>query len=99
MPQFLEIDGPLCHLQVFLKNFLSPPAEITIKMDCDLAMTYTQYVRSVLHSVSLCGPQVHLEIRLLAYYDLNVLDRVEMKSLASIALPEVASLNISFPCM
>ena len=65
-------------------------------------MTYVQYVRNVLDSVSLCGSHVHLEIHLPAHYvlDHNVkLDQVEMKSLTAITLPEIASLEITFPSM
>jgi hypothetical protein len=71
-------------------------------MGSDLALAYVQYVRVVLRSVSLCGPQVRLEIRLPSFYGLDhnmTLDQREMKSLSAILLPEVASLEISFPSM
>lgn len=71
MPQLSEIDGPPCHLLALLRRLSLTPAALTIKMGPDLALTYAQYVCAVLCSMSLCGPQVRLEIRLSSCYDLD----------------------------
>ena len=100
MPLLSEMEGPPCHLRALLKCLSHVLDALTIKAGLDSRMTYMQYVRNVLRSVSLCGPHVHLEIHLPARYVAahNVkLDQVEMKSLAVIALPEITSLEISFP--
>jgi hypothetical protein len=101
MLQLSEIEGPPCHLRALLRCLSPAPVALTIKMGCDLAMTYKQYVRNAFRSVSLCGPRVHLEIRLTSYYDRDymVLEQSEIKSLRTITLPEVASLEIAFPSM
>jgi hypothetical protein len=99
MTQLSEIDGPPCHVRALLKCLWPTSAALTIKMGYDRAMTYPQYVRAVLHAVSLCSKShVHLEIHLLSCYDL-VLDQKGIVSITSVTLPEVASLEISFPSM
>jgi hypothetical protein len=100
MPLLSEMEGPPCHLQALLSCFSRVPDALTIKAGQDSRMTYMQYVRGVLRSVNLCGPHVHLEIHFPARYVLNdnvELNQSEMKSLTAITLPEVASLEISFP--
>lgn len=102
MPQLSEMAGPPCHLHAALKCLSSVPDTLNIIMKPDFGMAYPQYVRSVLASVSLCGPYVRLEIHLPTRYALDhklSLNRSEMQALATIALPEVASLEISFPSM
>jgi hypothetical protein len=102
MPLLSEMEGPPCHLRALLRCLSHVPDALTIKAGLDSRMTYVQYVRSVLGSVSLCRSHVHLEIYLPARYvlDPNVkLDQVEMKSLAAITLPEIVSLEITFPSM
>jgi hypothetical protein len=102
MPLLSEMDGPPCHLHALLRCLSHVPDALTIKAGLDSRMTYVQYVRNVLGSLRLCRSHVHLEIHLPARYvlDHNVkLNQVEMKSLTAIALPEIASLEISFPSM
>lgn len=96
MAQLSEINGPPRHLMALLQCLSPASPALTLKMGCDRTMTYPQYVHTVLRSVGLCGPYVHLEIRLPPCYDL-VLDWKEMESLHTITLPEVVSLEISFP--
>lgn len=98
MAQLAEIDGPPCHLRALLKCLASASATLTLKMDYDRAMTYPQYVRAILCSVSLCRSQVCVEIHLPSCYDL-VLDQRTMESFSTITLPEVVSLEITFPSM
>lgn len=98
MPLLSEIEGPPCYLQALLQCLSYVPDALTIKAGLDSRMTYQQYVRSVLGSVSLCGPGVHLEIHLTRY----VLDHsveLDQKSLTATTFPQVASLEISFPSM
>lgn len=100
MPLLSEIEGPPYHIQAILKCLLCVPDTLTIKMDSDLGMTYSQYVHAALASMSLCGSRMHLEISIPPRYvqDHNVeLDQGDMKSLATIALPEVAALELLFP--
>jgi hypothetical protein len=102
MPRLSEMAGPPCHLHAALKCLSSVPDTLNIIMEPNFGMTYPQYVRSVLASVSLCGPHVHLEIHLPTRYTLDhkmSLNQSEMQALTTIVLPEVVSLEISFPSM
>ena len=95
-----EIEGPPRHLQAFLKCVSHVPDKLAVKVGHDLEMTYPQYVHGVLGVVSLCGPHLRLAICLPARYSLDHymnLNQGDMVSLATICLPEVASLEISFP--
>jgi hypothetical protein len=95
-----EIEGPPRHLQALLKCVSRVPDKLAVKVTHDLEMTYLQYVHGVLGIVSLCGPHLRLAICLPARYTLDHhtnLDQGDMESLATIPLPEVASLEILFP--
>ncbi|KIM80262.1 hypothetical protein PILCRDRAFT_9796 [Piloderma croceum F 1598] len=96
MPNLSEIEGPPCYVRALLKCILPTSPTLTIKMACDQAMTYPQYVRAVLCSMGQCRAPVRLEIRLTFFYH-PLLDPKGLKSLCTIPLPQVTSLEISFP--
>ena len=87
MPLLSEVEGPPCYSQALLRCLSYVPDAFTIKTGLDLRMTYQQYVRSVLGSVSLCGPGVHLEIHLPVCYVLEL----DQKSLTATTLPIASS--------
>jgi hypothetical protein len=98
MPQLSEIEGPPCHLRALLRCLLPTSPKLKIKIGCDSAMTYPEYIQAVLRSVRLCRPGVYLEIRLPSHYD-PVFHQKAMQSPRNTSLPEVASLEIAFPPM
>jgi hypothetical protein len=98
MPNLSEIEGPPCHVRALLKCILPTSPMLTIKMASDRVMTYPQYVHAVLHSMGQCRAPVRLEIRLTFFCHL-LLDQKGLKSLCAIPLPQVTSLEISFPPM
>jgi hypothetical protein len=98
MPNLSEIEGPLCHVRALLKCILPTLPMLTIKMASDQVMTYPQYVRAVLHSMGQCRAPVRLEI-CLTFFCHPLLDQKGLKSLCAIPLPQVTSLEISFPPM
>jgi hypothetical protein len=97
MPLLSEIDGPPCHVQAVLMCLSHVPDALTITMESDLEMTYTQYVRTVINSVIMSGPHSHLEIHLPTRYFLNHNLELTPKSFSTLGSPEVASLMIFFP--
>jgi hypothetical protein len=98
MPNLSEIKGPPCHVRALLKCILPTSPMLTIKMAGDRAMTYPQYVRTVLCSMGQCKAPVRLEIRLTLFCH-PLLNQKGLESLCTIPLPQVTSMEISFPPM
>lgn len=96
MPNLSEIEGPPCHVRALLKCILPTSPMLTIKMAGDRAMTYPQYVRTVLCSMGQCKAPVRLEIRLTLFCH-PLLNQKGLESLCTIPLPQVTSMEISFP--
>jgi hypothetical protein len=59
-----EIEGPPCRLQAILKCLSHAPGALTVKIESDFGMTYSQYVCAVLDLASRCGPHANLKIHL-----------------------------------
>jgi hypothetical protein len=97
MAKLSEIEGPPCHMRALLKCILPTSPALTINMGRDRAMSYPQYVRAVMRSVSGCRVPIRLEIRLTHCHPL--LDQKGLESLCTISSPQVTSLEISFPSM
>jgi hypothetical protein len=95
MPNLSEMEGPPCHVQAVLKHIMPTSSELTIKMGCDWPMTYPQYIRAVLGSVSQCKAPICLEICLARHFN-PLQDQRKLETLCTILLPQVISLEISF---
>jgi len=97
MAKLSELEGPPCHIRALLKFILPTSPVLTINMGRDRAMSYLQYVRAVMCSVSRCRAPARLQIRLTTCHPL--LDQKALESLCTISSLQVTSLEISFPSM